>query len=97
MWDFPSIVTKRGGRNFGSIHSHISMIVRLLADNTVDLEADPLLHLLMKYKQENKTAVAKIDLYGAYGGSGNYLLKEPPKLEAQQKTIAVTVPIMPHI
>ncbi|OEU17850.1 hypothetical protein FRACYDRAFT_238278 [Fragilariopsis cylindrus CCMP1102] len=64
--------------------------VVVLADGTIDLEGDPLSHLLMKYEQENKAAVAKIN---QYGGSGNYLLKEAPRLSAQRKKIAVTAPM----
>ena len=59
------------------------------ADGTIDLEADPLAHVLMKYENENKEAVAKINQLGA---AGNYLLKQAPKLTAQRKKIAVTVP-----
>ena len=64
--------------------------VVVLADGTIDLEGDPLSHLLMKYEQQNKAAVAKIN---QYGGSGNYLLKEAPRLSAQRKKIAVTAPM----
>ena len=62
--------------------------VIVLADGTISLEADPLSHVLMWYKQENKEAVLKIN---QYGGAGNYLLKEAPKLTAQQKKIVNTV------
>ena len=62
--------------------------VIVLEDGTISLEADPLSHVLMRYKQENKEAVLKIN---QYGGAGNYLLKEAPKLTAQQKEIADTV------
>ena len=64
--------------------------VVVLADSTVDLEAGPLLHILMKYEQENNDTVAKIN---QYCGAGNYLLKETPKLLAQEKKFAVTVPM----
>ena len=63
--------------------------VVVLADGTIDLEADPLALVLMRYENENKEAVAKII---QLGGTGNYLLKEVPKLIAQRKKIAVTVP-----
>ena len=35
--------------------------VVVLADGTVDLKAGPLLHILMKYEQENNDTVAKIN------------------------------------
>ena len=63
--------------------------VVVLADGLIDLEADPLAHVLMRYENENKEAVAKINELGA---AGNYLLKKAPKLTAQRKKIAVTVP-----
>ena len=54
--------------------------VVVLADGTIDLEADPLAHVLMRYENENKEAVAKINELGA---AGHYLLKQAPKLTAQ--------------
>ena len=64
--------------------------VVVLADGTVDIEADPQSHILMQYEQENKEAVANIN---RYGGAGKWLSTEAPKLSAQQKKIAVTVPM----
>ena len=61
----------------------------MLADGTIDLEADPLAHVLMQYENENKEAVAKIN---QLGGDGKHLSIDAPKLSAHRKKIAVTVP-----
>ena len=41
------------------------------ADGSIDLEADPLAHVLMRYENGNKEAVAKINELGA---AGNYYI-----------------------
>jgi hypothetical protein len=63
--------------------------VVLLADGTIDLDADPQSTILIEFEKENKEAVARIN---QLGGDGKHLSIEAPKLSAHRKKIAVTVP-----
>ena len=63
--------------------------VVVCADGSIDIEADPQLHILMEFEKENKEAVAKIN---QLGGDGKHISIEAPKLSAHRKKIALTVP-----
>ena len=63
--------------------------VVLRPDGSIDLDADPQLTILIEIEKENKEAVAKIN---ELGGDGKHLSIDAPKLSAQRKKIAVTVP-----
>ena len=56
--------------------------VVLLADGTIDLDADPQSTILIEFEKENKEAVAKIN---QLGGNGKHLSIETPKLSPHQK------------
>jgi hypothetical protein len=51
--------------------------VVLLADSTIDLDADPQSTILIEFEKENKEAVAKIN---QLGGDGKHISIEAPKL-----------------
>ena len=71
------------------LDSKVKHEVVLLADGTIDLDADPQSTILIEFEKENKEAVAKIN---QLGGDGKHLSIEAPKLSAHRKKIAVTVP-----
>merc|ERR1711971_509147 len=59
----------------------------VLEDGTIDVDADPMTEVLLKYEEENEKAVRKLN---AFGFNGNEFLKKAPKVDTSKNQIAVT-------